>query len=159
MNRKVLKDFTFSNGTVLPAGTFLSVASYATHHDEANYAHPNEFDPFRFAQLRDQEGEEIRHQMVSTNSQYLSFGHGKHAWYTNLCLSGPWSNSRSSYILSPGRFFAITELKAMLAHVLVTYDVKFQNEGVRPPNQWFGTTSLPNRNAEIMFRKRFVEGK
>lgn len=34
MGRKVLKDFTFSNGTVVPAGNVVAVASYATHHDE-----------------------------------------------------------------------------------------------------------------------------
>ena len=34
MNRMVLKDFTFSDGTTIPAGTMVTAASYATHHDE-----------------------------------------------------------------------------------------------------------------------------
>ena len=34
MTRKVVEDFTFSNGTHVPSGTFLSIASDAIHHDE-----------------------------------------------------------------------------------------------------------------------------
>lgn len=67
MNRKVLKDFTFSDGTILPAGTYLSVASFATHHDEAIYANPYEFDGFRFANLREGDGES-------------TFEHERHSW-------------------------------------------------------------------------------
>lgn len=36
MNRMALKDFTFSNGTVVPAGTIVGVASYGMHHDEVS---------------------------------------------------------------------------------------------------------------------------
>ena len=34
MNRKALKDFTFSNGVTVPAGTHIAVATYAAHMDE-----------------------------------------------------------------------------------------------------------------------------
>lgn len=34
MTRMALKDFTFSNGTVIPAGTIVSVVSYGMHHDD-----------------------------------------------------------------------------------------------------------------------------
>jgi hypothetical protein len=36
----------------------------------------------------------------------------------------------------------------------MTYDIKLENEGVRPPNQWLGDICLPNREAKVMFRKR-----
>ena len=80
MSRKVLKDFTFSDGTFLPAGTHISVASGAIHHDGELYKNPHEFDPFRFANMRDEDGEGAKHQMVSTSTDYIPFGHGKHAW-------------------------------------------------------------------------------
>jgi cytochrome P450 len=32
--RKVLKDFTFSNGTTVPAGMTIAVAAYMHHHEE-----------------------------------------------------------------------------------------------------------------------------
>jgi hypothetical protein len=39
MTRKVIcpKGFTFSNGVHLPVDTIVSVANYATHHDESEY--------------------------------------------------------------------------------------------------------------------------
>ncbi|KAJ7588115.1 cytochrome P450, partial [Mycena floridula] len=37
MDRKVLRDFTFSDGTVIPAGCSISVATNATHLDEVNF--------------------------------------------------------------------------------------------------------------------------
>ena len=55
---------------------------------------------------------------------------------------------------SPGRYFAAVELKAMLAHVLVTYDVKLAKEGVRPPDTWLASVCLPSRTAKVSFRKR-----
>lgn len=57
-------------------------------------------------------------------------------------------------VASPGRFFAANELKAMLAYIVVNYDVKFEDEGVRPPNMWLGLTILPDPTATVLFRKR-----
>jgi hypothetical protein len=34
VQRKARKDFTFSDGTTIPAGSFAAFASYAEHHDE-----------------------------------------------------------------------------------------------------------------------------
>jgi cytochrome P450 len=66
---------------------------------------------------------------------YLPFGHGRHA--------------------CPGRFFAATELKGMLAHVM-NYDVKLDESanGVRPLNMHFGFSRVPNTKAKVYFRKR-----
>lgn len=55
---------------------------------------------------------------------------------------------------SPGRFFAANELKTMLAYLVLHYDVKFAEEGVRPANFRFGFADLPAHNAEVLFRKR-----
>jgi hypothetical protein len=56
---------------------------------------------------------------------------------------------------SPGRFFAANELKAILCHILLNYDIKMANGGGRPEDMWFGRSSLPNTKAEVLFRKRF----
>ncbi|OBZ73435.1 hypothetical protein A0H81_06609 [Grifola frondosa] len=100
----------------------------------AVYAAPDVFDPWRFASMRDEAGEGRKHQMVTTSVDYIAFGHGRHA--------------------CPGRFFAVNEMKAMLAHVVMTYDVKMEEEGVLPPRSHFGTSFVPNRNAKVLFRKR-----
>jgi hypothetical protein len=52
------------------------------------------------------------------------------------------------------RFFAATELKAMLAHIVINYDVKSATDGVRPPDNGFGIITMPNRNGKIWIRKR-----
>ncbi|KAF8955284.1 cytochrome P450 [Flammula alnicola] len=134
MNRKVLKDFTFSNGVTVPAGTHVAVATYSTHVDETTYTNPDKFEGFRFAEMREAEGEGTKHQMVSLSHDYVTFGTGRHA--------------------CPGRFFAVNEIKAMLAHVLLTYDVKLPDDGPRPENVWFQAGCSPDPTAQVMFRKR-----
>src|SRR5271169_1356642 len=45
--------------------------------------------------------------------------------------------SRLSHLChSPGRFFASNMIKALVAHLLMMYDVKLEKEGVRPPDHW-----------------------
>lgn len=59
-----------------------------------------------------------------------------------------------SYVLSPGRFFAANELKAMVAHVVMNYDVKLEKEGEVPPPMWVATSLVPNPTASVYFRRR-----
>jgi cytochrome P450 len=54
----------------------------------------------------------------------------------------------------PGRFFAGNELKAMMAHLLLKYDIRAEVEGVRPPNSNVGQSIMPNMAAKVLFRKR-----
>ncbi|KAF9067154.1 cytochrome P450 [Rhodocollybia butyracea] len=136
MTRMALRDFTFSDGTVVPAGTIVAVASQALHHDGAYYKDPETFKPFRFSDLREQEGESLKHQMAAVDPAFVLFGGGR-----PMC---------------PGRFFAVNELKALMAHVLLAYDVKFENNKGIPPPSWHGVAYSPNRSAEVMFRKRAV---
>ncbi|EGN95203.1 hypothetical protein SERLA73DRAFT_77211 [Serpula lacrymans var. lacrymans S7.3] len=136
MHRKALKDFTFSDGTFIPAGTLLAVPSIATHHDGETYENPGVFDPFRFAHLQTEKGQEIKRRMVSVSADCIAFGYGRHA--------------------CPGRFFAATVLKTMMAHIVVTYDVKMEKEGVVPDNQTFSFSTFPHPEAEVMFRRRSV---
>ncbi|KAJ6555170.1 cytochrome P450 [Mycena vulgaris] len=135
MNRMVVNPagFTLSDGTHLPVGSYVAAATYATHHDEAHYENAEVFDGFRFARMRT-EGDPGKFQMVTPDTTYISFGLGRHA--------------------CPGRFFAVTELKMMMAHILENYDVKLEQAGVRPPSEWFGTTGGANRTAKVLFRKR-----
>ncbi|KAJ7215678.1 cytochrome P450 [Mycena haematopus] len=142
MLRKVVaKDgFVFGDGTVLPQGAFVSVASHPASMDPANYENAEVFDGFRFARERDEAGEGssgFTHHMVSTGAAHLVFGHGKHA--------------------CPGRFFAAAELKAMLAHLLLNYDFKAQTEGVRPKDFAFGVFNGPDPRGRVWIRRRVRE--
>ncbi|EIW64803.1 cytochrome P450 [Trametes versicolor FP-101664 SS1] len=130
------KDITLSDGTYIPKGTLLSVPVYSMHHDESLYEDAARFDAFRFSRMREQEGEAAKHQYVNTSIDYVSFGHGKHA--------------------CPGRFFAANELKAMLAHIVLNYDVKLPGDGKRPENMYWGEGVLAAPAGEVLFRKRQV---
>ncbi|RDX42959.1 cytochrome P450 [Lentinus brumalis] len=134
MTRKAMVDVTLNDGTFIPKGTVLVAAQHPTHHDNSNYADPNVFDAFRFSRLREHEGEGTKHQFVNTSIDYVPFGHGKHA--------------------CPGRFFAANELKAMLAWIVLNYDMKIEGDGERPANFYLGPTVLPPMEGQVMFRKR-----
>ncbi|KAJ7359569.1 cytochrome P450 [Mycena albidolilacea] len=131
--RQVMKDFTFSDGTTVPAGALIGIPILSEHHDETNYTNAGVFDGFRFSRMREQAGEGIKHQMVTPTPDYLSFGLGRHA--------------------CPGRFFAVNEQKMLLAHILMTYDFKLK-DGKRPEDEWMAMVGAANSTAEVMFRRR-----
>ena len=82
MTRQALRPFTFSNGVTVPAGTLVAIPACAAHTDEESYPNPDEFDGFRFAKLRESEWDTVtsRYRAVSTSSEYLAFGLGRHTW-------------------------------------------------------------------------------
>lgn len=134
MGRMSLKDFTFSDGTFIPKGTFISAAAYPIHRNDEIYPDGDKFDGFRFANIRSHEGLNTTNQYVNTSPDYIAFGHGRRA--------------------CPGRFFVATKLKVMMVHILLNYDVKMENEGVHPPNISLAMACIPNMTAEVMFRRR-----
>ncbi|KAK0230012.1 cytochrome P450 [Armillaria nabsnona] len=131
MHRTTRKDFVFSDGMVVPAGVQIVVASLSTHTDEENYEDPLEFKPWRFSEMRKQEGEDIRHHMATPSLDFLFFGHGRPA--------------------CPGRFFAVNELKALMSHVLLNFDVKLDKF---PTSVWLSDIQMPNQSSKVLFRKR-----
>ena len=53
-----MKDVTLSDGTVIPRGTLVCAASGPAHTDPSSYEpDAEEFDPYRFARMREGEGE------------------------------------------------------------------------------------------------------
>ncbi|KAI9428304.1 hypothetical protein H4582DRAFT_1832408, partial [Lactarius indigo] len=69
---------------------------------------------------------------TSTSAEYLTFGYGRHT--------------------CPSQFFAINEVKALPAHILVTYDVKFEGK-MAPRSSIIKLVSVPGK-ANTMLRKR-----
>ncbi|KAF7359678.1 hypothetical protein MVEN_00692100 [Mycena venus] len=174
MFRKVMDPagFEFSDGTLLPFGSMIGVASrvehfnpseskfkyYVSHrivalmynkfelttkYELARYDDPMTFDPFRFsrkleerAARGDDEGEHFTEYMISTSPEHLAFGHKQHA--------------------CPGRFFVAAELKTLLAHLVMHYDLRAETEGVRPPDFAFGLAVLPSLSGNIFLRKRIA---
>lgn len=78
MQRNARKAFTFSDGTVMPAGTKIGTPSLILHRDAEVYENPEVFDGFRFCAPRYADTKE--NLAVSTNVHYHTFGHGRHPW-------------------------------------------------------------------------------
>ena len=60
---------------------------------------------------------------------------------------------------SPGRFLAVNELKCLMGHVLLNYDIKWSHRdllegGYFPPPEHFGIYTHPSENEAVMFRRR-----
>lgn len=134
MMRKAMRQFVFSDGTVIPSGTHVVVASLPMHLDDEYFENASEFQPFRFSQRREDDIEDSKVLLASTSSSYIPFGYGPHA--------------------CPGRFFASSVMKAMMAYLVLNYDIKLEKEGERPPDEWVMMNCSPNRKAEVMFRRR-----
>ena len=75
-----MKPFTFSDGTFIPEGAYVATGVWGVHFDGKLYPDPDEFKGFRFADLRGQEDEELKHTAAAPSHEWMSFGYGKHAW-------------------------------------------------------------------------------
>ena len=152
MTRLTLCLFTFSNGVTVPAGTLIVVPGGAVHRDGEIYPNSEGFDGFRFAKLREYNGDAVaRHQALSMSVDHLTFGYGRHTWRVLVFTPNPLQSLIFS--ISPGRFFAVNKVKALLVHVVVTYDIKFEEGKQAPRCIHLGSMRIPGK-ANAMFRKR-----
>ncbi|KAF5672648.1 putative cytochrome P450 monooxygenase (lovA) [Fusarium circinatum] len=103
MRRYVTEDITLSSGLTLKKGTRLNVDNRRLD-DPKIYENPEVYNPYRFYDMRSEAGKDHGAQLVSTGSNHMGFGHGRHS--------------------CPGRFFAANEIKVALCHILVKYDWK-----------------------------------
>jgi cytochrome P450 len=130
---------TTPSGVHLPRGTTISVPTYTVLHDNSIFPDAHEYKPFRFAELRHEDGiqytKRARNAFSATSNDYLVWGHGKGA-----CI---------------GRFFAANNLKIILGHAIMHYD--FELLGSRPRNMWVGFYRIPPMKATIRVRRREVE--
>ena len=77
--RRVMKPFKFSDGLILSPGEIIASDQRGIHMDETNYPNAQEFDGFRFSRLRE-DGQSSKAYTTNTSTEFLTFGHGKHAW-------------------------------------------------------------------------------
>lgn len=131
-------------GITLPKGSLISFLSQPAQMDEETYQEPHKYDPFRFSRMRDVASSSANTNslsFVSTGSNYLPFGHGKHAY--------------------PGRFLLDFELKIIIAYVLGNYDIKFPEgyDGKRPENRWLGEASFPPEGVSLLVKRRMVQSE
>ncbi|PIL26428.1 cytochrome P450 [Ganoderma sinense ZZ0214-1] len=134
MMKKAMKDALLSDGTFLPKGTILLTAYSPVHRDERYYPNSDVFDPFRFSRERERDGDSVKHQFTTSSATYLSWGYGPHS--------------------CPGRFFVVMEMKAIMAHILVHYDLKLGGDGSLPKETCMGFAVAAPRDGVLLFKKR-----
>ena len=103
--------------------------------DPAVYKNPESWDGYRFLRLRETPGKDREAAFVSTNERHLGFGHGKHA--------------------CPGRFFASSELKVALSHILLKYDLQLP-KGAVVQHRYSGASYYADPAATLLIRRRDV---
>ena len=126
------------DGRRLSQGTTVCISGWGLHHDKDIFPRPSEFVHDRFMRVDDEEMEKkisyAAYAAAGTNEHFVVWGIGKHA--------------------CPGRFFAVSLIKTILAHILVDYEVKFLRE--RPGNVWIEFNVIPPPSATISIRRRKV---
>ncbi len=136
--RIIHKDFRFSDGFTIPAGTQVSVPAQAIAMDPDLFKDPKVFDGFRFSDLESTSGEiesKGRPQWAASNLTNMAFGYGRHA--------------------CPGRAFAGFEIKQIMVHLLKNYEFKFgEDVKSRPENIKIETQMIPNHTTQILLRRR-----
>lgn len=136
MNRMVKQNITLSDGEILPAGARIMVSDDKVN-DPTSFPEPAKFDVARFQRLREQPGEENRHQFVTTTSDHMGFGHGQHA--------------------CPGRFFASNEIKILLCFLLLRYDLRLAGDRSNPTHMMFENAQFSNPSLKVEIRRRREE--
>lgn len=151
MDHIVMDNFTLHDSLFVPKGTTVALAVDRVHFNPDIYEDPEIFEPFQFINMKihsKQHPTQLpmtstmlpstkKFNIVLTSCDFLSFGHGWHA--------------------CPGCYFATCELKLMLVHVAMNYDIKLEKEGVRPVDFWIATVRAPNHAVEVLFRKQRAE--
>ncbi|KAH8799112.1 cytochrome P450 [Xylogone sp. PMI_703] len=135
-NRRVAKPIKFSDGATLPAGTYITMPADAVAHEPDIYENPYKFDGLRFYDKRmSAKSEAYRHQFATTGPESLAFGQGKTA--------------------CPGRFFAAAQIKVVLVHILLNYDVSYPaGQTERPKNIYKGGLVMADRSQKLVFTPR-----
>ncbi|PPR05227.1 hypothetical protein CVT24_010333 [Panaeolus cyanescens] len=140
MLRTAMEDYTFSDGTTIPKGTTVAVPMMPRHLNSSVYQDPHIFVPLRFVKLKAKEAEAQKakkYDLITTSTDHIAFGHGRHA--------------------CPGRFFAAAELKLLMAYFVLHYDIRLEQEGVRPKDLSIYTARLVRPSAKALFRRREVK--
>ena len=102
------------------------------HFDPEVYAKPYDFHPWRFFDARAVPDQHNAWQHVTVSPWHMGFGYGDHA--------------------CPGRFFASTEIKILLSHLLVNYEWALESD--EDPFWVFEIETMVKQDYMIKLRKR-----
>ncbi|KAM5437369.1 hypothetical protein McanMca71_001018 [Microsporum canis] len=135
-SRLVLKEFTLKNVLKITPGTYILAPAGLVSLDNDIWESADEFRGFRFSELRSRSKEDAhKFQFATITPNALHFGHSRQG--------------------CPRRFFASYEIKAILSHIIESFDIKLLNEKAgRPANKITGAAINPDESVQLLFRKR-----
>ncbi|KAG9688255.1 phoma betae P450 monooxygenase No.2, partial [Aureobasidium melanogenum] len=134
-NAIVRQPLTLHDGTVLPDGAHIQMATYAIGTDPERVDDPEKFDGLRQYNNRKRPGESNWHQFTTTSENNLHFGHGK--------------------IVCPGRFFADHSMKMIVSNIILRYHLRFPGGSTqRPSNTSMYNVLIPDLSTCIEFKLR-----
>lgn len=153
VRRNVIADkgVDLGDGLHIPKGAKVVLPNHGVHNDPEFYGDTvNKWDGFRFSRPReaylseveaagnepkrlDKVLEQKNQNLIATGTDFLSFGHGRHA--------------------CPGRFFASQEMKLAVAHIVMNYDIEVVGKG-RPEGVQLSGNNFPSDDAEIRVKLR-----
>jgi cytochrome P450 len=133
-HRIMQSDFVLQDGTLLPRGAHVTMPVNEIQNDEAVTSNPHMFEPMRYYNMRQQDGESHLHQFATTEDNILNFGHGKYA--------------------CPGRFFAALEIKTILVRLIMDYDWKLPDGQGRPANLMAHEFVFPSQDSVLYMKAR-----
>ena len=134
-----MSPLTLSDGiTKLQPGMLLSLPAGPMAKDSTYYQDPEVFNGERFLlieELKDQAPRPSYSEFTGIEPGNLSWGSGR--------------------FTCPGRWYASTEMKLIIATILTRYDVRFPDgQTTRPPNWYFDDAIQPSRKQDILLRSR-----
>lgn len=134
-NAIVRQPLTLHDGTILPEGAHIQMATYAIGVDPERVPNADKFDGLRQYNNRRRPGESNWHQFTTTSENNLHFGHGK--------------------IVCPGRFFADHSMKMIVSNILLRYHIRFPGGSTqRPSNSSMYDVVIPDLSTRVEFKLR-----
>ncbi|KAJ7221489.1 cytochrome P450 [Mycena pura] len=128
LSRFALEDFNFrSHKLTVPKGSVVITHLDTVNRNDAIYPRPDLFDSNRFMKSDDEDMGDRKSTYTTVTPQFMYFGTTRRP--------------------CPGRFFAEAEMKALISHMVLHYDIATLELGERPRNDDLGLGVLPNSNA------------
>ncbi|KAL3471463.1 cytochrome P450 [Aspergillus californicus] len=132
MARCTVDRVVLSDGTTIPKGTQIIFPNVHMRESSASTSSA-QFDGYRFLRMREDTNMAKFAAFTSPSSSHMGFGYGKHA--------------------CPGRYFAADEIKILLCHILLMYDVRLVDTHI-PEVYRYGFTLPRDPKARILVRRR-----
>ncbi|TDZ28124.1 Cytochrome P450 monooxygenase ccsD [Colletotrichum spinosum] len=134
LQRYVKEPFQLSDGATIPPGIMAVCDAQEINRSPELWEDPDRFDMDRFYRLRELEGNDNRYHFVTMSSNSPGWGDG-----TQAC---------------PGRFFATSTLKIVMAHVVTNYDIRLGKVAPLKSRPLVNGSYAPDDTVQILFKSR-----